>query len=137
MGKPQPRLTAAIVLVLIAAAGGAVWYTYRSAYTTTITVMHEPSPSELVRGASLGRARVHTMLDRDAEDLALELTRLGFARDPDKPDTFWRQSETAGGGYLVDELLEMTTDGVKVVAVHYIRTTDAPIKTPYLEVEFP
>ncbi len=137
MGKPQPRLTAAIVLTLIAAAGGAVWWTYRSAYTTTMTSMHEPSPADLVRGASLGRARVHLMIGRDADDLARELGRLGFTPDPDNPNAFWRRSEIPGKDHLVDEFIELTTDGATVAAVHYIRTTDAPIKAPYLEVELP
>ena len=135
MGKPQPRLTAAIVLALIAAAGGALWWTYRSAYTATMTALREPSIAERVRTASIGRGRPFIMVGRDADDLSLELTRIGFTPDPDNPHAFSRRSEVAG--YFVDEIIELTTRGPTVASVHYTRMTDAPIKSPFIEENAP
>ncbi|USO00316.1 MAG: hypothetical protein H6810_06565 [Phycisphaeraceae bacterium] len=140
MGKPQPRLTIAIVLILIVVASGVVWWTFRSTYSTTMRNQYAPSPTDLVNANSVPPHLPEQLLDRDRESVVTDLTLKGFTEDPPSgPNAFIRRSTVPEAGYLIDELIELTVDEQTslVIGVHYTRTTDAPIKYPYWETSAP
>ncbi|MBZ0172649.1 MAG: hypothetical protein K8E66_09745 [Phycisphaerales bacterium] len=139
MGKPQPKLTAAIVIALIAATGGAVWWVYRSTYTQTMHNQSAPSPTDLVNLRSLPRDQPERFLDRDLENVVLDLERRGFERFDPGTNSYVRRSEVEDTGYLIDEVVQFDVDDQTglIVGVVYTRTTDAPVKIPYLEIVAP